>query len=85
MIFLSRAAQQNVETVEKLKIRACLLKKSQPQNGGKEMEIHVKPRQDFYRGLCVLSLNSANTALLLSSCANSGDTGFKNRVFLQAR
>ena len=60
-------------------------KNSQSQNGWKEMEIHVKARQNLYRDLCALSLNSVNTAVLLSFCANSGDTGFKNRVFLQAR
>lgn len=43
------------------------------------MEPHVNPRQDLYRRLSALSLNSMNTEALLSPCPNSGKTASRNQ------
>jgi len=45
------------------------------------MVIHLKPRQNLYRRLSALSLNSTNTVALVSPCADSGETASENRVF----
>ena len=49
------------------------------------MEIHLKTHQGLYRRQFALSLISMTMATLLSRCADSGEIGLENGVFLQSR